>query len=122
MLRINEIWSSSDIPYWHFVPEKLNISDNCTRTTTFKNIAEDNRYLNGPLFLYESLESVLKFDGIKEEEKKDQVENNQMNTDQSTKVTWTFPWERYSSFTKLIRHIALMKILSECGNPKPKVV
>ena len=33
-----------------------------------------------------------------------------MNTDQSTKVTSTFPWERYSPFTKLIRHIALMKL------------
>ena len=34
-----------------------------------------------------------------------------MNTDQPTKVTSTFPWESYSSFTKLIRHIALMKLL-----------
>ena len=45
------------------------------------------------------------------EEEKDQVENNQMNTDQPTKVTSTFPWESYSSFTKLIRHVALMKLL-----------
>ena len=34
-----------------------------------------------------------------------------MNTDQPTKVTSTFPWESYSSFTKLIRHVALMKLL-----------
>ena len=72
-------------------------------------MAKDNGYLNGPPFFYESLESILKFDRIKEEEK-DQVGNNQMNIDQSTKVTSTFPWERYSSFTKLIRHIALMKL------------
>ena len=68
-----------------------------------------NRYLNGPPFLYESLESVLKFGDIKEEEK-DQVENNHMNTYQPTKVTSTFPWEHCSSFTKLIQHIALMKL------------
>ena len=68
-----------------------------------------NRYLNGPPFLYKSLESVLKFDDIKEEEK-DQVENNHMNTYQRTKVTSTFPWEHCSSFTKLIQHIALMKL------------
>ena len=103
MHRINEIRSSSDISDWHFVPGKLHISDNCMRPTTFENIAKDNRYLNGPPFLYKSLESVLKFDDIKEEEK-DQVENNQMNTDQPTEVTSTFPWERYSSFTILIRH------------------
>ena len=108
MHRINEIRSSSDISYCHFVPGKLNISDNCTRPTTFENIAKDNRYLNGPPFLYESLERVLKFEEIKEEEK-NQVENNQMNTDQPTKVTSAFPWQRYSSFTKLIRHVALMK-------------
>ena len=108
MHRTNEIRSSIDISDWHFVPGKLNISDNCTRPTTFENIAKDNRYLNGPPFLYKSLESVLKFDDIKEEEK-DQVENNQMNTDQPTKVT-ALPWEHYFSFTKLIRHVALMKL------------
>ena len=42
---------------------------------------------------YKSLESVLKCDGIKEEEN-DQVKNNQINTDQATKVTSAFPWER----------------------------
>ena len=108
MHRTNEIRSSIDISDWHFVPGKLNISDNCTRPTTFENIAKDNRYLNGPPFLYKSLESVLKFGDIKEEEK-DQVENNQMNTDQPTKVT-ALPWEHYFSFTKLIRHVALMKL------------
>ena len=86
MHRVNEIRSSTGISDWHFVPGKLNISNICTRPTTFKNIAKDNRYLNGPPFLYEPLESVLKFDDIKEEEK-DQVKNNQMNTDQPTKVT-----------------------------------
>ena len=43
MHRINEIRSSSDISDWHFVPGKLNISDNSTRTTTFEDIAKDNR-------------------------------------------------------------------------------
>ena len=33
-----------------------------------------------------------------------------MNTDQPTKVTSTFPQEHYSSLTKLIRHILLMKL------------
>ena len=82
MHRVNEIWSSPDISDWHFVPGKRNISDNCTRLTTIKNIAKDNQYLNGPWFLYyESLESVLKFDDIKKEEK-DQVKNNEA-TDES---------------------------------------
>ena len=117
MHRTNEIRSSIDISDWHFVPGKLNISDNCTRPTTFENIAKDNRYLNGPPFLYESLERVLKFEEIKEEEK-NQVENNQINTDQPTKVTSAFPWQRYSSFTKLIRHVALMKRFVRKWKPK----
>ena len=75
MHRINEIWSSSDLSDWNFVPRKLNISHNCTRPTPFENIAEDNWYLNGPQFLHELLESVLKFTDIKEEEK-DLVENS----------------------------------------------
>ena len=103
MHSINEIRSNSDISDWYFVPGKLNISDNCTRPTTFDNIPKDNRYLNGPPFLYESLESVLKCDNVKEVEK-DKVENNQIHTEQPAKVTSAFPWERYSSFTKLIRH------------------
>ena len=76
MHRTDEIRSSSDISDWHFVPRKLNISNNYTSPTTFENIAEDYRYLNGPPFLYKLLESVLKFDDIREEEKEDQVENN----------------------------------------------
>ena len=91
MHRINEIRSGLDLSDWHFVPRKLNISHNCTRPTTFENISKDNQYLNSPQFLHELLESVLKFDGIKEEEK-DQVENNQINTNQPTKVTSAFPW------------------------------
>ena len=79
------------------------------RPTTFENNAKDDRYLNGPPFLYESLESLLKCHDVKTE-KKDLVENNQMNTDQRTKVTSAFSWERYSSFTKLIRHISLIKL------------
>ena len=55
---INEIRSSSDISDWHFLRGNLNISDNCTHSTTFENIAMDNRYLNGPPFLYKSLQSV----------------------------------------------------------------
>ena len=55
-----------------------------------------------------SIQIITKCDKIKEEEK-DQVENNQTNIDQPTKVT-AFPRERYSSFTKLIRQIALMKL------------
>ena len=117
MHRINEIWSSSYLSDWDFVPRELNISHNCTRPTPFENTAKDNQYLNGPQFLHELLESVLKFDDIKEEEK-DQMENNQINTNQPTKVTSAFPWERYTSFTRFIRRRAL----SESGNPKPKVV
>ena len=84
MHLINEILSSSDISDWQFVPGTRNISDNRTRATMFENIAKDNWYLNGPPFLYELyelLESVLKFDNIKEKEK-DQGKNNQMNSDQ----------------------------------------
>ena len=84
MDRISETRSSSDILDWHFVPGKLNISDNCTRPATFQNIAKDNQYLIGPPFLCESLESVLKCDDVKDD-KKGQVENNQMNTDQALK-------------------------------------
>ena len=110
MHRINEIRSSSDILERHFVPGKLNVSGNFTRPGTFKNIVQDSRYLNGPPFLYKSLESILKCNNVKEEEK-DQIESNQINTERSTKLTSVFPWESYSSFTKLIRHIALMKFL-----------
>ena len=86
---INEIQSSSDISDWNFLYGKPNISDNCTHPTTFEDIAKDNWYLNDPPFLYQSLESVLKSDDIKEEEK-DQFEYNQMNIDQPTNVTSVF--------------------------------
>ena len=67
MHHINEIRSNSDILDWYFVPGKLSISDNCTHTITFKSIAKDNQYLNGPSFLYKSLESILQCDDVKEE-------------------------------------------------------
>ena len=80
-----------------------------TRVQRFWNVAKDNRYLNSPPFLCKSFYRILKCEDIKEEEK-DQVENNQTNTDQTTKVTSTFSWEHYSSCTKLIWRIVLMKI------------
>ena len=72
-----------------------------TRVQRFWNVAKDNRYLNSPPFLCKSFYRILKCEDIKEEEK-DQVENNQTNADQTTKVTSTFSWEHYSSCTKLI--------------------
>ena len=89
MHHMNKIRFSSDIPDWHFVPGKLNISDNCTSTTRLDNITKDNQYLNVPPFLYKSLESVLQWDDVKEEEKY-QVENNKMNTDIPTNVISLF--------------------------------
>ena len=62
---ISEIRCCSDISDWHFVLLKLNISDDCMRPTTFENNAKDNRYLNGPPFLYELLESRKCQDGKK---------------------------------------------------------
>ena len=91
-----------------FVPGKSNISVNCMGLTTLQNIAKDKRYLYGPLFLYESLESVSKCDDVKEEEE-DHVENNQIRTDRPTKVTSVFPSKCYYSFTKLVWQVALIK-------------
>ena len=72
MHRINDIGSSRDISDWHLVPQKVYIFDNCTLPTTFENIAKVKQYLNNPPFLYESLQSVLQCDNVKEEYK-DQI-------------------------------------------------
>ena len=72
MHRINDIRSSRDISDGHLLPQKVNIFGNCTLPTTSENIAKVNQYLNNLPFLYESLQSILHCDNVKEE-CKDQI-------------------------------------------------
>ena len=51
MHRVAEIRESSCEDDWYYIPEKLNVADDCTRPLPLNIICDKSRYLNGPQFL-----------------------------------------------------------------------
>ena len=48
MHQISEIRTNSNIKHWHFIGGGLSVSDHCTRTLKFENLAKLNSFLNRP--------------------------------------------------------------------------
>ena len=109
MHQISAIRTNSNIKDWHFISGALNVSDYCTRPLKFEDLAKPNSFLNGPKFLFEPLHSVFSKDDIVLEE--DEVVHKSLETTSNpvTVQKIVIPWDRYSSWQKLIRHITYIK-------------
>ena len=56
MHRVNEIKSNPNIADWYYVPGKMNIVDQCTRSLTLSRFVKASSYLNSPEMLRLSLQ------------------------------------------------------------------
>ena len=56
MHRVNEIKSNPNIADWYYVPGKMNIVDQCTRSLTLSRFVKASSYLNSPDMLRLSLQ------------------------------------------------------------------
>ena len=113
MLRVSEIRYNSDINNWHFISGSINVSDHCTRPLSFEDLVKQNDYLYGPKILFQPLENVLSTDD-KHIILEHQVEQNSIDISNkhTTMNNPVLPYQHYSSWQKLVRHIAYIKLLT----------
>jgi len=112
MHRVNEIRLNSPKESWRFVPGLKNPADHCTRYTNFSDLQSLTNWLNGPEFLHQpSFDYDSFIDNQHDESNDENDEEPNVNTSATTTSINDTPsnivdWERYSTFTKLIRSIA----------------
>ena len=113
MHRVSEIRLNSDINDWHFISGSINVSDHCTRPLSFEDLVKQNDYLYGPKILFQPLENVLSTDD-KHIILEHQVEQNSIDISNkhTTMNNPVLPYQHYSSWQKLVRHIAYIKLLT----------
>ena len=113
MHQVSEIRLNSDINDWHFISGSINVSDHCTRPLSFEDLVKQNDYLYGPKILFQPLENVLSTDD-KHIILEHQVEQNSIDisNEHTTMNNPVLPYQHYSSWQKLVRHIAYIKLLT----------
>ena len=112
MHRVNEIKSNSNIAVWYYVLGKMNISDQCTCPLTLHRFVKESSYLNSPSMFRLSLQEPTA------------NSNNLILSDTSFDIdleiecsinhnitTSVIEWKRFSSWRKLVRHFAWIKLL-----------
>ena len=111
--RTNEIRLNTNINDWNYIPTKLNVADDATRVNNnFKSLLHDYRWLTGPEFLQKK-----NYDqDVKLDKNSPDIIIETINT--LTNDSPKFPlnvrndkkieinWEYYSSFIKIIKHVA----------------
>ena len=110
MNRLNEIRLNSNISEWKYVPGSENPADMCTRYIPLLELSTNTTWVKGPSFLYDN-DCKFNDDIENTTELLDDHDTTLLNqiTKQEHYVSF-IKWNYYSSFTKLIRHIAaLMK-------------
>ena len=121
MHRANEIRNTSNIQDWRFIPTELNVADDCSRVIIIKHntLTIKHRWIAGPVFLFQQNIDVeidvrvhrigqdLKFQSnltINHYSKETSVLNRQPEKQSHCRIR--INWEYYSSFSKIVRHIA----------------
>ena len=102
--RVNEIRELTSIGDWNYVPTKYNPADDTSRYIPLFKLEKNHRWLNGPDFL--------KFHNYTPETESvsvNEVQRKETKEYEPSKIVSRLPivnWNYYSSFDKLVRHIA----------------
>lgn len=119
MNRLNEIRLNSNISDWNFISGNQNPADLCTRYTPFSILKSNKTWFYGP-----EIDNLVI--------PNDETENSITDTEEDhSSVNFTnlksidnkelFNWEHYSSYTKLLRHVAwVIKIVKNWVHIKRK--
>ena len=116
MNRLNEVRLNSNVADWNFIPGNQNPAELCTRYMPFSILKNSKIWFYGP----EKSNQFIKSDESKVNNDDRGLEYNYLvNTVQNLTEKYpkiAFRWERYSSYTKLLRHIAwVIKIVKKLG-------
>ena len=112
MNRLNEIRTNTEIKQWKYIPGNLNPADMCTRYHSFQYLNSDSICIRGPNFLYQN-EKENAFEYAIENNKTDHFNVNFANSSttkssNSPKFISSINLNHYSSYYKLLKHIALI--------------
>ena len=107
MNRLNEIRNNSQVTEWKYIPGSLNPADMCTRYRSFQYLSPSSVWIKGPDFLYQN-ECENKFEHTPEINESEifNVNNTKSNVTTPTKFISCIKWNHYSSYFKLLKHIA----------------
>ena len=110
MNRLNEIRTNTEIKQWKYIPGDLNPADMCTRYHSFQCLNSDSIWIRGINFLYRN-KNENAFEYVIEN---NEIENFNVNlatnlttkSSNSPKFISSIKWNHYSSYYKLLKHIA----------------
>ena len=125
MHRLNEIRSNTDISSWHYIPSSLNVADDLTRYYQFNKLVNNDRWLYGPSYLKtqnsEWPKEIVQAIDLKNLKQSSKSSNNSQCNHFSRNMQPFINWSYYSSWRKLVRHIAiLLQLKSRWVNKKRK--
>ena len=119
MHRANELRNISNIQDWQFIPTELNVADDCNRVIKYNTLTNKHQWIAGPAFLVRQNINVkidvgifgisqdLNFQSnitINHKSKETSILNQKPEKQPHCSISVN--WEYYSSFSKIVRHIA----------------
>ena len=117
---INEIKFIAD---WYYVPGKMNIADQCTRPLSLSRFVKESNYLNGQNKLGLSLQKhIANSNTLILSDTSFDIEletDSRVNNNNTTPV---IEWKRFSSWKKLVRNFAWIKLLLVRGRKSEESV
>ena len=122
MHRVNEIKSNSNIAHWHYVPGKMNIADQCPRQLTLSRFVKESSYLNGSDMLrLSSQEHIANSNNLILSDTSFDIDLETECRVNHNNTTPVIEWKRFSSWRKIVRHFAWMKLLVRRRKSKESV-
>ena len=120
---VNEIKSNSNIADWYYVPGKVNITDQCTRPLTLSRFVKESNYLNGQNMLRLSLqEHIANSNTLILSDASFDIELETYSRVNHNNTTPVIEWKRFSSWKKLVRNFAWIKLLLVRGRKSEESV
>ena len=121
MNLLNEIRVNSNVEEWFFVPGELNPADHCTRYLPFSVLSLKSNWIAGPRFLCASSVIILKTESTQVEAEDVEKHTHLLINRENNSDISVLKWEHYSSYFKLLRHVAyILKMKRHWINVKRK--
>ena len=119
--RLNEIRVNSNVKEWFFVPGELNPADHCTRYLPFSVLSLKSNCIAGSGFDCASSVIIIKTESTQVEAEDVEKHTHLLINQENNSDISVLKWEHYSSYFKLLRHVAyILKMKHHWINVKRK--
>ena len=128
MHRANEIRNNYNMQDCRFIPTELNVADDCSRLIKHNTLTNKHWWIPGPAFLFQQNIDVEIDEGVHRISQDLNFQNNltinhysketsilNQQPEKQPHCSIRVNWEYYSSFSKIVRHIAwIVKLKRNC--------